>query len=436
MINSLKKKLILLFTGFTGVVFTIVLVIIFINTEQRMINNQRLTFQNIFWSVIMRIDSSNVISDAWLTEMLENEQIFIQIEANGNKLICNQLRNEELDFVVAVKKLKKKASQEHVNTNVVLVSQNKVQSKIYEVNGKDQERYLGQIYITSTENGNRSIIVLKKITKSKKEIERQCLFFVGMDAIGIFLFYLISRWIIGKALLPVEENNRRHKQFIAAASHELKSPLAVIRVNSSAIQLEPAQTEHFVTVINNECERASKLIEDLLFLANANARNWTLEVEFVDIEDVLIVTYDTFVSVCKERGKRLQLDLPDEILPKVRGDEYRLKQILVILIDNAISYSKDGDIIILRAYTKKGSLYVEVQDHGNGVQSSKKEEIFECFYREDKARKDRNHYGLGLTIAKELVELHSGKIYVKDTPGGGATFGFILPDAGGKNRIS
>ena len=104
-----------------------------------------------------------------------------------------------------------------------------------------------------------------------------------------------------------------------------------------------------------------------------------------------------------------------------------LKQILTILIDNALSYTKDGDTIILRAFTTKKDLVIEVEDHGVGIVDEHKKDIFRRFYREDISRKDKSHYGLGLSIAKELTELLGGKIGVVDTKNGGATFFIQLP---------
>lgn len=124
---------------------------------------------------------------------------------------------------------------------------------------------------------------------------------------------------------------------------------------------------------------------------------------------------------------KLKLELPDELLPHIEGDDLRIRQILAVLIDNAAVYSTEGDTIIIRSYARKNILWLEVEDHGPGIDNDKKKEIFERFYREDKSRKDKNHYGLGLCIAKELVGLHKGSISVEDTPGGGATFRIGLP---------
>jgi signal transduction histidine kinase len=109
------------------------------------------------------------------------------------------------------------------------------------------------------------------------------------------------------------------------------------------------------------------------------------------------------------------------------ADKDRLTQVLGILLDNAVSYSPAKSKIILRPYQKKNTFCLDVEDHGIGITDEQKEYIFNRFYRVDKARNDSSHFGLGLSVAKELMELMDGKISVKDTLGGGTTFVIELP---------
>lgn len=427
MIQSLKNRLVILYTGTTGLILTLVIIIILINSNQKTLNGIRLAFQNSFWTINNSIITNNAVNDIWMAEMEIENKLIIRVEDNNVPLFFKGTAQGVTSSGLLVERLKAMALKDNIDTTVGPISNTEIQSPIYRIEGDFNDFYLGQIYIARMKSTKRCVIILQNITKEKDDMIKRYAFYVGLDIIGIIFFYLISVWIIGKSLLPVEESKRRQTQFIAAASHELKSPLAVIRVNASAIRLEPDRAEHYVKIIDKECERAGKLIEDMLFLANTNTKNWEVKMEAVDIEAVLFDVYDTFLPLCMENGKKLTLDLQEEILPKVQGDSYRIKQIFAILIDNAVTYSTEGDTILLRTYVKKNSLWFEVEDHGEGIEPSKKEEIFECFYREDRAHKDRNHYGLGLNIAKELVSLHLGSIFVRDTPGGGATFCIVLP---------
>jgi Osmosensitive K+ channel histidine kinase len=283
--------------------------------------------------------------------------------------------------------------------------------------------------MVATEKGYRSIILLQYISDNWSVTTKKSLLMIFLYLSGIAALYSVSRWIVGKSLKPVEESRRRQTEFIAAASHELKSPLAVIRANASALKIEPERTEHFTEGIDKECMRLSSLIEDLLLLASVDANKWKVRKEYIDMDLLLIETYDTFQPFCREHHKELKLELQEQMLPKVQGDILRIRQVLSVLLDNAASYSKDGDTIILRAFVKKNQLMIEVEDHGAGINQEIRKEVFERFYKGDKSRRDKSHFGLGLSIAKELIELHDGRISFMDTQGGGVTFVIGLPTA-------
>ncbi|HEX3022754.1 MAG TPA: HAMP domain-containing sensor histidine kinase [Lachnospiraceae bacterium] len=434
MLKTVRNQLILLYTCSTGLILTIVLLLVLVNTNQQILNSRRGAFQNNYRMVNQSVQINNEISNLWLAELEMKNKFVIHIEENGIPLQYRGSWNCPTDRNILVERLKEVALKDNVNTNIRPVSKKEIQSKLYEFKGNRSDSYLGEIYIIPTNSGYRSVVMIQYISGSSAEEVKQKIFIAFIDIIGIIMLFAISRWFVGKTLLPVEESKKRQVEFIAAASHELKSPLAVIRASSSAIMLEPEKASHFTKGIDMECERLAELIEDMLLLANADANNWKMRMELIDIETILIETYDTFAPFCRKHGKQLHLELQEELLPKIQGDSMRLKQILAVLIDNAVTYSKKDDTILLRAYTRKRNLLIEVEDHGIGIENSKKSEVFERFYCVDRSRRDKNHYGLGLSIAKELVELHSGNISVKDTPGGGATFHIDLPVKNSEKR--
>jgi signal transduction histidine kinase len=323
--------------------------------------------------------------------------------------------------------VKELAAADNINTGIRPISLNELQSRIYSVKGDKNDKYLGEVFVVPDKNGFRSVIVLQYISYSEAANLKQKLILILLNLAGLAALFLVSRQMVSKALIPVEESRRRQTEFIAAASHELKSPLAVIRANASALMLEPERAGFFTTGIEKECKRLAALIEDMLLLASADARTWKIKKDILDLDTLLIEIYDLFYPYCKEQGKELKLVVPETMLPKTEGDGERIKQILAVLIDNAVAYSSEKDTIYLRGYAKKNRIYLEVEDHGVGIAQEKKIEIFERFYREDKSRKDKTHFGLGLSIAKELTELHGGSIAVADTKGGGATFIVSLP---------
>lgn len=180
-------------------------------------------------------------------------------------------------------------------------------------------------------------------------------------------------------------------------------------------------------LIEGECNRMSRLISDMLLLASSDARTWSLFIEQVDMDTLLIECYDMFCTCFNKKDHRLTLELPEENLHVINGDRERIKQMLTILVDNAMSHTSKGEMIALRAYNQKHFVVVEVEDHGDGIHEEDKKHVFERFYRGDQSRNEKKHFGLGLSIAKELIELHEGDISIKDTTGGGATFILRLP---------
>lgn len=113
--------------------------------------------------------------------------------------------------------------------------------------------------------------------------------------------------------------------------------------------------------------------------------------------------------------------------PKLCCDKERITQVLGILLDNAMSHSKSNDTIEMGAVVHQKHIVFYVADHGCGIPDAEKEKIFDRFYTGDRSRTDKNHYGLGLSIAKEIVKLHHGSITIKDTPNGGCTFEINIP---------
>ncbi len=429
MLNSLKKKFLLLYTCSTGLILTAVLIFVLIITNEQLLKGKKDTFLNNFTTVSKNVQMDNVISHLWLSELEIKNHLIIHIEDNGKALLYKGAWQTPTERETLFDRLKDLAQKDNINTNIRPISLNEVQSKIYDLKGNKNDRYLGAVSIVPAETGYRSVVMLQYISGGRSAEIKQLFFILFADISGITALFFVSRWIVGKSLKPVEESRKQQTEFIAAASHELKSPLAVIRANASALMIEPDRMEHFAKGIDKECWRLSSLIEDMLLLASADAKRWHVKKEIIDMDILFIETYDLFFPYCREQGKNLKLELQEDMLPKTEGDIRRLKQILAVLIDNAAAYTKERDTIILRGYSKRNRLWMEVEDHGPGIADAKKKEVFERFYREDKSRKDKNHFGLGLSIARELAELHGGNITLKDTAGGGATFSVCIPAA-------
>lgn len=240
----------------------------------------------------------------------------------------------------------------------------------------------------------------------------------------------LSRILIGKAVKPTEKAMQSQKDFIAAVSHECKTPLAAILSSAEMIESVPnipdTVKEH-VRVIDAEVSRMSRLIRDLLLLSSIDAGNWSFHMDEFNVDTLLINLYTKFERICRKKDIQLQLNIPDECCPPLYSDADRLDQIISIFLDNAVSYSPPESEISLNASVRKNELIFTIIDHGIGISEKEKPFIFDRFYQSDKSRTQREHFGLGLSIANDLVHKLEGKIKLFDTPGGGCTFKIFLP---------
>ena len=223
---------------------------------------------------------------------------------------------------------------------------------------------------------------------------------------------------------------RQQKDFIAAVSHECKAPLAAILSSAEMIESVPNipdTIKNHIQMIDSEVSRMSRLIGDLLLLSSIDAGNWSFHMEEINIDTLLINLYTKFEQICRKKNILLQLNIPDECFPPLYSDADRLNQIISIFLDNAVSYSPSESEISLNASVERNELVITIIDHGIGISNKDKPFIFNRFYQCDKSRTQREHFGLGLSIANELVNKLEGKIQLFDTAGGGCTFKISLP---------
>lgn len=232
-----------------------------------------------------------------------------------------------------------------------------------------------------------------------------------------FISLFLARWIIR----PLEENDRKQKQFISDASHELKTPVAVIGANSEMLSREIGVNE-WLGNIRYENERMGALITQLLELSRAESA--AISMEQVDLSRVVTGEAMAFDSLAFERGKTINSDIEDGI--NVTGSMTQLQQLASILIDNALRHST-GTEIGLRLKKHGRSAVLTVENDADEIPPEKQKHLFDRFYRVDEARNSESgHYGLGLSIAKAVAERHKGNIAVSCRDGK-VCFSVVLP---------
>lgn len=300
-----------------------------------------------------------------------------------------------------------------------------------EITGEHHDRYSVIPAIVRTKSGRSySLALFYEQLSPIGLLARQAPAYLGIWISSLVFLFFVSRFLLGKAFEPTERVLESQKEFVASASHELKSPLAVILANTENLQnFAPLdqRIQNHLQVIDSECMRMSRLVRDMLLLAASDADKWTIQKQEVNVDTLLINLYEAYEPICQKHSLSLKLDLGEDCFLPLITDQERLFQILSIFLDNAVSYSPAGSAVELKVKETSRELTFLVADHGKGIAKEDQPYIFDRFYRADKSHTDKSHFGLGLSIARELARILGGKIGFEDTEGGGVTFFLTLP---------
>lgn len=263
---------------------------------------------------------------------------------------------------------------------------------------------------------------VKPYQEANESLMRTTLF-IGVTA--ILLFFIISIFLAKWLVRPVTTTLDKQKHFISDASHELKTPLAVISANTDVLEAEIGENK-WLGYIRSESSRMSELVNELLILARLEDKTGhRLIIQPLDLTALVLQTALPFESTVFEMGKRFSVEAQPDVT--YVGDASTIKHILTILIDNAVKYSEEHGEISVKLYTRSNRRIIEVYNTGEGVPKEKLTRIFERFYREDEARNSKNGgYGLGLAIARSGIQAHGGKIFAQSEYGKWIRFTVVL----------
>lgn len=247
---------------------------------------------------------------------------------------------------------------------------------------------------------------------------------------GLAGFFIISLFLAGWALKPVEKAWEQQRQFVADASHELKTPLTVILANTGILMAHREDTigqqAKWVEYTQAEAHRMKKLVDDLLFLAKSDGSQSPMMETTINFSDAVWSCILPFESLAYERGVLIDSQITPEIV--ISGNEGQLKQLTVILLDNACKYAGNKGTITLTLKRLGEAIELAVNNTGIPIPAEHLDHIFERFYRSDSSRaRSEGGYGLGLAIARTIVENHHGKIKVESNEKAGTTFTVSLP---------
>ncbi|SEO52119.1 MULTISPECIES: cell wall metabolism sensor histidine kinase WalK [unclassified Paenibacillus] len=296
----------------------------------------------------------------------------------------------------------------------------------------DVDRKTGQFTLNGTDwayvidpSSTGHMIVFIDVTAQQGILTNLIYTFAVVGLIMLIVIYFLSRYFANRSITPVKEAFEKQKQFIADASHELKTPLAIINTNTDVLLANREDTienqAKWLHYIKSETERMSGLTNDLLYLTQIDdSRSSMIHTKFnmSDAVETIILTMEAVIF-----EKNISLDYSIEPQLMVHGNSEQIKQVILILLDNAVKYSRAKGSVNVSLKKQNNDVLLAVSNTGEGIAPEHLDRIFDRFYRTDasRARKNGGH-GLGLAIARSIVEQHKGEIYARSVVGEGATF--------------
>lgn len=286
----------------------------------------------------------------------------------------------------------------------------------------DGQEVLGRVYVG------------EDITSYYKMLKMMLIVLVIVAVVFLFGAAYLGHLLAGNAIIPIKQSFFRQREFAADASHELRTPLSIMLTSVDAVQMDDGNrltnfSAQTLDDMKSEIKRMSKMVTALLTLARADDEAANISKEKFGLYAVAEQIVRSCQLIAEEKGIAVELEGQGEI--PVFADKERISQLLLILIDNAIKYtpcSGAARVSVKIAALKKSGFSIMVTDTGVGIPEEQKDLIFERFYRVDKARsREEGGAGLGLSIAKWIVESHGGTIRVDSSPGTGSSFIVTIP---------
>lgn len=423
------QKIRLRLTFLCGTITTLITVAMTIGylyiSEKTLVENRLISCRNDILTITSNLEQQTVISHAWLSKLEAGSNYYISLLDNGipfwfNNRVHNDSRqhllNDAWDFY-------------RQNESSLTEYKTSYRSSYKSFQSPD---YCFVITMETNDSVLEMLLILPSSAISG-QILRQRLSFLVMISLALLAIWLFAWFFTGRLLSPIEENRRKQNQFIAAASHELRTPLAVILSCAESDTLHSGDrksaepSSHPMSIIQNEALRMRRLLEDLLTLSSHDSGTLSIQKSSVWLDTLLLNAYETFEPMAKAKHIRMSVTLPDDTVPPCNCDKERIYQVLAILLHNALSYTPKGGEINLSLEFSSKYYILSVSDNGPGITDSEKQRIFDRFYRTEKSRSSKEHFGLGLSIASEIISLHHGTISVSDAKGGGAVFVVKLP---------
>ena len=275
---------------------------------------------------------------------------------------------------------------------------------------------------------NRGMVYVGKDVASVYNGLRKATLILGLLSLLAFIVANFAGHIMaGKAIVPLKEAYERQRQFAADASHELRTPLSVVMASVDVLGNDRSIISPFLQQViedmRDEVKKMTKLVGDLLMVARSENQTFKLMTEKFDLIEAAYEVVRKMQPLADE--KHIKLLFVKQEAVAIRADVQRIKQLLIILIDNALKYTPSHGVVTVKVDGdfEKNKIRIMVRDTGIGISLKDQHKVFDRFYRVDRARsRDSGGNGLGLAIARDIVNLHNGELYIESKIGEGAAF--------------
>ncbi len=276
-------------------------------------------------------------------------------------------------------------------------------------------------------NPNSNLVVTIAGDVALDQLLKVLLFLNG----GLLVIIPIASWFLAKRTLsPIQKTHEQQKQFVSDASHEMRTPLSIINGEIEVALNKNRSSKDYKSVLNStkeETSRLSKLVENLLFLASTDKNGKAISFESVDITDLISEIIRSLQPKAGEKKINILLKTDKVMTPIVSGQPDLLRQLFYNLLDNAIIYTPKKGRITITLSDVKGAISIAIKDNGIGIDEKDRGKIMERFYRVDSSRSQTKGFGLGLSIAKEIITKHKGQLLVSSELNKGSEFIVTLP---------
>lgn len=426
MFCKLHRQLALFATLVTGSIFSILCLICLLFAQSSIRQNNYASFLKEQSTLTANLQSEQAISHQWLNQMQEDHHLIIYLYDNGKPLCYQLLRQSAPDSVEdGLAETARRIARDTYGLDIFQNSPGlSVRHEEFPLHFSENDYYVSAGTLPRG-NGQLGFLILYSLDDETRQIFWLRIAILLADGAAILLLFVFSWLFTGHVLKPLEESKKQQSQFIASASHELRSPLAVILSGAESIEKadSPAQAHRFLELIRSEGQRMQRLISDMLLLAGSDSHALRLKTSCLQPDDLLLQCYEAYETLARERQISLKLLLPESDLPDCLWDGQRIRQLLSILLDNALSYTPPGKSILLfllypsqdcAGKPGKNCIMLGVANHGPGIPKEERSLIFQRFYRSQHSRSEKEHFGLGLCIAKEITLAHRGEIWTEE----------------------